>query len=189
MPPALLDSQLPLLVARARSQDLRAWDSLLRSHQLPVYAYVAELVRDRTLAMDLVQEAFLDALRGIDSLREDARFSSWLFGIAHQRCLRYFRRDRRTRERFEDGHTSEWELLDEGQVPPFEYLIGDEDREAFMAQLSKLPETQRSVLLLHFLEDFSLEEIAGITAVPVGTVKSRLHHAKRNMRQFLEESR
>lgn len=61
-----------------------------------------------------------------------------------------------------------------------------EDAEAFFALLELLPLPQRSTLLLHVLEDFSLEEIAAISAVPIGTVKSRLHHAKRALRQKIE---
>jgi len=62
-----------------------------------------------------------------------------------------------------------------------------EAAEAFFVLLERLPSAQRSVLLLHVIENFSLEEIASITSVPVGTVKSRLHHAKRVLRNLVEE--
>lgn len=187
MPLVSPPSQLASLVARARAQEPAAWDVLLREHQHAVYAYVAELVRDRHLALDLVQEAFVDALKGIGSLRDDTRFTPWLFGLAHQRCLRHFRRDRRTRERFDREAALPEGNVDESLDLPGEVMVRAEDAEAFMHQLARLPEAQRSALLLHVLEDFSLEEIAEVTAVPVGTVKSRLHHAKRAMRQYLEE--
>jgi len=187
MPLVSPPSQLTSLVARARAQDCEAWDVLLREHQLAVYSYVAELVRDQHLALDLVQDAFVDALRGIGTLRDDARFTPWLFGLAHQRCLRHFRRDRRTRERFDREADLPEGNADESLELPSDMMVRAENASAFMAQLARLPEAQRSALLLHVLEDFSLEEIAEVTAVPVGTVKSRLHHAKRAMRQLLEE--
>jgi RNA polymerase sigma-70 factor (ECF subfamily) len=68
---------------------------------------------------------------------------------------------------------------------PRDWAIRKEDEEAFGRILEQLPLAQRSVLLLHFVEDFSLEEIAEISAVPVGTVKSRMHHAKKRLRKLL----
>ena len=69
-----------------------------------------------------------------------------------------------------------------------ELLIRQEQEAQFMALLNQLPLPQRSVLLLHFVEDFSLEEIAGITGAALGTVKSRLHYAKRALRKLIEET-
>ena len=68
-----------------------------------------------------------------------------------------------------------------------DFLIRPETEAAFMNLLNQLPLPQRSVLLLHFVEDFSLEEIAGITGTSIGTVKSRLHYAKKSLRKLLEE--
>ena len=72
------------------------------------------------------------------------------------------------------------------QAGPDDLLIRREQEAEFMNLLNELPLPQRSVLLLHFIEEFSLEEIAGITGVPLGTVKSRMHHAKRALKQRLE---
>ena len=72
------------------------------------------------------------------------------------------------------------------ETGPDELLIRSEQEAEFMKLLNQLPPPQRSVLLLHFVEDFSLEEIAGITGVSVGTVKSRLHYAKKALRSLLE---
>ena len=70
---------------------------------------------------------------------------------------------------------------------PGEFLVRAEQEEELMALLNKLTEAHRSVVLLHFLEDFSIEEIAAVTNVSVGTVKSRLHYAKKSLRILLEE--
>src|ERR1700760_3869397 len=85
--------QLP--VAQARAGEPAAWDALFRRYQLPLYVYVFELVRDEQAALDLVQEAFIAAARHIGSLREGGKFGSWLFGIAHQKCIQRWRRDSR----------------------------------------------------------------------------------------------
>src|SRR5690349_6590712 len=85
--------QLP--VPQARAGESAAWDALFKRYQLPLYVYVFELVHDEQTSLDVVQETFINAARHIGSLREDGRFGSWLFGIAHQKCIqRWRKRDR-----------------------------------------------------------------------------------------------
>ena len=74
------------------------------------------------------------------------------------------------------------------KTSPAELLIRREQETRFMELLTQLPVPQRSVLLLHFIEDFSLAEIAGITETGLGTVKSRMHYAKKALRKLLEEN-
>ena len=188
MPSSASQAPEPKLVAAARRGERAAWDSLLRQIQLPLYAYAAELIRDREQAFDIVQESFAAAVKNIGTLREDARFHAWLFGIAHQRCLAHFRRDQRTRVRFDTETNEATDPIDDQSESPADTLAQAEDSAHFLALLERLPAPQRSVLLLHVLEDFSLEDIARITEVPLGTVKSRLHHAKRALRSLVEET-
>lgn len=182
------------LVNAARHHAPAAWDTLLKRHQLPLYTYIAELIRDDTAALDLVQETFANAVRHIASLRDDERFASWLFGIAHQKCVQHWRRAQRTEAVFaspspasDEGSPVDWPDAD--AIDPRTTLLRREQAEEFFALVEQLAPTHRSALLLHVLEDFSLDEIARITDVPVGTVKSRLHHAKRALRQLVEANR
>lgn len=178
MPEVAAPEQLP--VTQARAGEPAAWDALFRRYQLPLYVYVFELVRDEQAGLDLVQETFIAAARHIGGLREDHKFGSWLFGIAHQKCVQRWRKRREilfdeipeTPGEFEDG--------------PDDLLIRREQEAEFMNLLHQLPLPQRSVLLLHFVEDFSLEEISRITETQLGTVKSRLHYAKKSLRKLLE---
>lgn len=174
--------QLP--VRQARTGDPDAWDALFQRYQLPLYVYVYELVRNEQTSLDIVQEAFINATRHISSLRADTKFGSWLFGIARQKVAQHWRKPNRT-ELLEEERL---ERLEDSVEGPDEWLVRQEDEEAFMNQLQSLSAVQRDVLLLHFLEDFSLEEIASITDVPLGTVKSRMHHAKRALRERLKET-
>src|SRR5674476_144950 len=101
--------QLP--VAEARSGEPTAWDTLFRRYQLPLYVYVFELVRDEQASLDIVQETFIAAARHIGGLREDDKFGSWLFGIAHQKCVQRWRKRKEIlfdeipepADKFEDG--------------------------------------------------------------------------------------
>ena len=173
--------KLPVQQAKAGSPE--AWDALFRRYQLPLYVYVFEMVHDEQTSLDIVQETFIAAVRHIAGLRDDAKFGSWLFGIAHQKCVQRWRKEKREaglRDKlaaapaeFEDG--------------PDDLLIHREQEAEFMNLLNQLPPPQRSVLLLRFIEDFSLEEIAGITEVNLGTVKSRLHYAKKALGKLMKE--
>lgn len=173
--------QLPVADARAGSPE--AWDALFQRYQLPLYAYIFELVRAEQPSLDLVQETFIAAARHLAGLRDDARFGSWLFGIAHQKCIQHWRKS--GREEPLDADFAE--ALPGAENDPSELLIREEQEAEFMQALNQLPEPQRAVLLLHFIEDFSLEEISRITGASLGTVKSRMHYAKKALRELLEE--
>jgi RNA polymerase sigma-70 factor (ECF subfamily) len=148
-----------------------------------LYVYVFELVHDEQTSLDLVQETFIAAVRHIGSLRDDGKFGSWLFGIAHQKCVQRWRKQSREEVLLDEMS----ELPDEFEGGPDDLLIRHEQEAALMQLMNQLPLPQRSVLLLHFVEDFSLEEIANITGAQIGTVKSRLHYAKRALKKLLEE--
>jgi len=173
--------QLPVPQARAGEPD--AWDILFKRYQLPLYVYVFELVHDEQTSLDVVQETFIAAARHIGSLRDDGKFGSWLFGIAHQKCIQRWRKQAREEMLRDEAAAAPAEL----ENSPDELLIRQEQEAGFMKLVNELPLPQRSVLLLHFVEDFSLEEIAGITGAALGTVKSRLHYAKRALKKLLED--
>jgi RNA polymerase sigma-70 factor (ECF subfamily) len=174
----------PLPVREARAGEPEAWEVLLARYRLPLYAYVFELVRHEQTALDIVQESFIAAARHIQSLRQDGKFGSWLFNIAHQRCLQHRRRQRPVEVAVD--------LLDEDlrdlEPGPEELLIRKEQEEDFMRALGQLTVPHRAVLLLHLVEEFPLEEIARITGTRLGTVKSRLHYARQALRELLEEN-
>lgn len=175
------------LVRDARRHHPASWNVLLQQHQLPLYSYLAELTKDREAALDLVQETFSRAVRHIATLREDAKFTSWLFGIAHQQWCQHARKQGRRNAVVVQSEEEIDDQIDGGAPDPRDLLLSREDGDQFLALLDKLPEPQRVTLLLHVLEDFALEEIATITHVPMGTVKSRLYHAKRSLRELVED--
>ena len=172
-----------LPVAQARAGNPASWDTLFKRYQLPLYVYVIELVRNEQASLDIVQETFISAVRHLGGLRDDDKFGSWLFGIAHQKCVQRWRRNGRRQRAYDEPV----EPSTEAAESPFELLVRQESEAEFMKLLHQLPPRQRSVLLLHFIEEFSLEEIAAITGAAVGTVKSRMHYAKRALRKLLEE--
>jgi len=175
--------QLP--VQQAREGKPAAWDALFHRYQLPLYVYVFELMRNEQTSLDIVQETFIAAVRHIGGLRDDEKFGSWLFGIAHQKVVQFWRKRGGKEVLFDEIPES----ADEFESSPDDLLIRREQEIEFMNLLDQLPLPQRSVLLLHFVEDFLLEEIARITETQIGTVKSRLHYAKKALRKLIEEKK
>jgi len=176
-----------LLVQAARQHDTHAWNDLLKQHERPLYVYVAGFIGSASQAFDVVQESFESAVRNVGNLRDDAKFASWLFGIAHQKCIQHWRRKQRSEAVFADQGGEDMPCPEGVEFEdPFSLLVRRESERAFLACVDRLPESQRVIVLLRILEEFSLQEIADITGVPLGTVKSRLHHATRALRASLK---
>jgi RNA polymerase sigma-70 factor (ECF subfamily) len=149
--------------------------TIAREHYEAVYRFCARRV-GMERAADVAQETFLTAQRALSKFRGESSLSTWLIGIAHNECRRASRQMR-----------TEPLLLDVDPARPSserseETLV---DREALRAALARLSEEHREVVVLHELEGLTYEEIAVIVGVPVGTVKSRLHHAFLNLRKVL----
>jgi RNA polymerase sigma-70 factor (ECF subfamily) len=174
-----------LSVREARAGDPEAWDTLFKRYQLPLYAYVFQLVHHEQTSLDIVQETFINAVRHIGGLQRDAKFGSWLFSIAHQKCIQHWRKQ------YPDQIHIDVEETDypDAEAGPQELLIRKEQEAEFMKIIDQLALPHRAVLLLHFVEDFSLEEIARITESQLGTVKSRMHYARKALGKLMEENR
>src|SRR3974390_1446515 len=125
--------QLPVLQARAGEP--AAWDVLFHRYPLPLYVYVFELVNDEQASFDLVQETFIAAVKHIGSLRDDGKFGSWLFGIAHQKCVQRWRKQKRE-DLLWDQIAVAADDFDEG---PYDLLIRHEQEAEFMTLLDRLP--------------------------------------------------
>jgi RNA polymerase sigma-70 factor, ECF subfamily len=180
----VVTSEPRLPVSEARAGEARAWGALLARYRLPLYAYVFELVHEEQPCLDIVQETFINAARHIQRLQQDEKFGSWLFNIAHQKCIQHWRKQSIE----EIAVDPQDEVFPDATPNPREWLIRQEQEDHFMKMLNHLPLPQRSVVLLHFVEEFSLEEIAHITGTCVGTVKSRLFYARQALRKLIEEN-
>jgi len=173
--------QLP--VSQARNGDADAWNVLFQRYRLPLFVYVFESVRNEQAAFDIVQETMISAIRHIGSLRDDGKFASWLFGIAHQKCIQLWRKSEREQVAF-DGLEDD---MAQFEPDPREMLVREEQKRDFLNLLADVPTAQRSVIVLFFLDELSLEEIAASTGVSIGTVKSRLHYGKKALKRLWKE--
>ena len=179
----MVNKDIETQVRKARAGQASAWEFLFHRYQKPLYVYCFELARDEQLSLDLVQDTFVQASKHLESLREDGKFGSWLFSLAHQKILGHWRK-RKTEllELDEEGA-----CVEDDKPVPSEILVDLEQQSTLLASIQELAEEHRSALLLFYLEDFSLFQIAEITATPLGTVKSRLYYAKKQLQRKLKE--
>ncbi len=165
------------LVARACDEDRAAFAELVRRHQGRVRGLLLRLAKDRALADDLAQEVFLRAYRGLVGFQGRSAFGTWLYRIAYNVYLNNRTRVRRFCELPDDYDTR--------TVAPESALSAPRSdlRRDLAAAIETLPERYRAVVVLYYLEEVSYPEIADILSVPLGTVKTHLHRAKRLLRQ------
>ncbi len=154
---------------------MQAFDEIVRSHVDPVYRITLGITGNEADARDASQDAFISAWRALPGLKEADRFDAWLTSIAVNASRMQLRRRRRVRE---------LRLL-----PADAAIVADarsDEGNAVLEAISKLPLDQRELVVLHHLADRPLDEIATSLGIPVGTVKSRLAAARRDLRKALK---
>jgi RNA polymerase sigma-70 factor (ECF subfamily) len=166
------------LVVRCQLGERDAFDALIARWHPPMWKYAARMTNDQDAAADVVQEVWLRVVRGLTKLRDATRFRPWLFGIARRVLMD------RLRLRYAEPPMEPVEF--EGIEEPAADEDRAEDLSRLQAGLDRLPMLEREVLVLFYLRELSLNDIAAIEAIPVGTVKSRLYRARKLLRAQLD---
>ncbi|MBZ0114380.1 MAG: RNA polymerase sigma factor [Thermoanaerobaculia bacterium] len=171
--------ELELLVTRCQLGEQQGFDQLVERWHPPLWAYVSSMTGDPAVAEEVLQEGWLRILRGIGRLREPARLQAWLYSIVRRTFMDRLR-DRYRLKRFEP--------IDEeppGVEPPAD--LDWEERDHLQRSVGELSLADRETLVLFYLRELQLEEVAEILDIPIGTVKSRLHRARRALRKSLTQ--
>ena len=174
LPERLLDEYLVVL---SQAGAVEALDRLVRRWTPRLLRYAARLLGGSAgtteTARDVVQETWVGAIRGLRGLRDPAQFSAWIYGIATRKCADVIRANKRRRA-FDDSAVA----VRSGEQP----CVTPEQQIDLATAVRGLPPVHRAVIHLFYREDFRVEEIAAILGIPIGTVKSRLHHAREALR-------
>lgn len=175
------------LMQRFGAGDVTAFNELYRRSRGPLRRFVARLSRGPEEAEEIVQEVWLAVIRGARSYRPTAKFTTYLFSIAHRRLQDHWRtRDRRAHVlATTDSAPDVDEIADDGAPVPEDWASRAELRGALMAAIDRLPPPQRAVFLLKAEADLSLEEIAAATDASVEATKSRMRYAVARLRTEL----
>lgn len=184
---ALTDAEL---VSRALAGHEDAYHDLVVRYQRPLLSLLGRWLGDRALAEDLAQDVFVKAFRALPGYAPERKFSSWIFKIAHNAAIDQLRRRGLATEPLEAGAEDAPDLLATLADPRAETPEARRSRGELGVALERavagLRPEYREVVLLRFREDLAYEEIAEVTGLPLGTVKTYLHRARKEMAAALE---
>ncbi len=186
-PLALKDAPDATLVAYARRGDEGAFEELVRRYRNDVYRLACHFVHDREEAWDLSQEVFIKAYRALWRFRGEAQFKTWLMHIVANQCRDHLRRQRPPL----DARTLEEEpriVRAASRCEPDRVAEARELGQAIEQALESLPHKHRTAFILREYEGLSYEEMARTMRCRMGTVMSRLHHARRKLQDKLAET-
>jgi RNA polymerase sigma factor (sigma-70 family) len=181
------------LMVRFGRGEAAAFEFLYRRHESRVFRYLQRTVKNEATANDLMQEVWFAVVRGAANYQPTAKFTTWLFTIAHNRTVDMIRASHRLQS-LDAGDDADPEasnplerLADSAKLEPLAQVQSQDEAAALLTAVAQLPAEQRSAFLLQAEGDLSVEEIALATGSSFETVKSRLRYARAKLRQLLWE--
>ncbi len=178
-----------------RKADNAAFNELLNRHQTKVYSYIYSMVNNPETANDIFQETFTKVVTKMDdTYNEQGKWIAWVMRIAHNATIDYLRKQKRyidVNSWYDDESSTDYfqRLSDESWVDADDKMINTETNSSLMSHIAKLPEEQRSVVLLRHYYEMPFKEIAELTNVSINTALGRMRYALINLRKHFEEER
>jgi RNA polymerase sigma-70 factor (ECF subfamily) len=173
------------LMLAYRGGDAAAFDRLYARHRGGVFRYLRRQTRDASIAEELFQDVWMRLIDARDRYEPSAKFTTWLYTIAHNRLMDHFRSANRAAFVSYDEADPEAPALPAGDPPPDAVVASREEAARLLAAIEALPAAQREAFLLQQEGELSVEEIAAATGVNRETAKSRLRYAMAKLRAAL----
>lgn len=178
------DSDLQL-VQRAQQGDSDAFASLFHAHKARIYSVCLRMTNNTAEAEDLTQDAFVQVFRKLATFRGDSALSTWLYRIAVNTVLMYFRKKTLRQISLDEPYDQDSKTVRREYGKRDDRLAGSVDRMALARAITELPAGYRTIFLLHEVEGYEHQEIAELLKCSVGNSKSQLHKAKLRIRELL----
>ena len=161
--------------------DKQAYSHIINKYKDPLFATILRMTRNPHDAQDLVQEAFIKVYGQLDKYNDQGSFSSWFYRVAMNHCMDGFRK-----KRYQQVEMNESIIGETPNYPEVTFLKKEKNRQLELL-LAKLPEDERIILLLRYVNELSYEEISELAEVPVTTVRNKLHRAKKKLKNIVSE--
>jgi RNA polymerase sigma-70 factor (ECF subfamily) len=174
------------LLTRYRTGDAAAFEALYARHRQGLYRFLVALSNKAELAEEIYQETWLSLIRSSTQPQGRASFRTWLFQIARNRLIDYWRKHG-IHNPLHDSYDEQLHAQPDDSAGPEQQLSLSRDQARLDAALQGLPEDQREVFLLRLHGDLEVPQIAALTGAPLETVKSRLRYAQQKLRRLLAE--
>ncbi len=180
------------LILRCKSGDREAFSELVKQHYKQAISLAMYWTGNRELALDISQEAFLRIYRNLDKLNPEKPFAAWMYTIVKNLCMNYFNRHKNRWRVFSDvlsnATTIDIENFGEHVENLGETVTKQADEQRILrSALLKLDETEREIVILKDLHNYTYKEIGEMLQIPAGTVMSRLYHARKKLSTILLE--
>lgn len=178
------------LAQLARSGDRSAFGQLVDLYKDKIFHLAYRMTGSRQEAEDIVQETFMRVYANLDKYDSRWKFSTWIFRIGNNLCIDRLRKRRPTwsldAENPDADGVDGYAMLPTNDASPEDRMVLSEMQKNIRDAIAQLPDKYRSVVVLRYLQDLSLNEIADILELPVSTVKTRLHRGRESLRRKLE---
>lgn len=183
----VIENQLARLALKG---DMRAFEELVDLYRDKLFHMAYRMLNNRQESEDVVQDTFLRVYKNLDRFDDSLKFSTWIYRIATNLCIDRLRKRRPTYSL--DAESSEYEGLDgysmipsDNRTPESELILSDTQRIIHEA-IASLPPKYKSVMILRYIHDMSLQEVGDILGMPVTTIKTRVHRGREFLRKKLE---
>ncbi len=172
------------LITRTQHGDSEAFNPLVLKYQSHIYTHILGRIKNRETAKDLTQETWLKAFRGIHTFHGNSAFSSWLYRIAENVCIDFFRKHK-TEHDIAPLHTINERLILDTYPDPSQNMETQEYKEVLRTAIQQLPPMRKKVFLLRYVQELPIKKIATAINRSEGTVKTHLSKAHYQLRDLL----
>ncbi len=185
----MVKSELELL-KKSKEGDIEAFEQLISAYQKKVFNIALRMIGNHDDASDLAQEVFLKVYKSIKQFKEESSFSTWIYRITSNVCLDEVRKLKNKKiisldEEIKQGENEIKRQIKDIRPSPEDFTEQNELRKAINDAIMTLPEDQGVAIILRDIQGFSYEEIANITKCPIGTIKSRINRARKDLKEII----
>jgi RNA polymerase sigma-70 factor (ECF subfamily) len=178
------------LITKTLTGDKKAFEELMRKYEKKIFSFVIRMVRNEEVAIDLTQDFFIKVFNVLDKYNFEYKFSTWAYRICYNLVIDHIRKNQAQVSSLDDESISAKDMLSSENVNSddgFKNMSREETRVYVWRLVELIPPKYRELILLRYIQDLKYEEIAEITALPVGTIKNRIFKAKEILKLEMEK--